>query len=120
MKIALTTSGTDPSAPLDSRFGRAAKFLLYDLETDRWELLDNAQSLGAAQGAGVQAAETVVRAGARAVITGHCGPKAFRVLAAAGVTVFNTEAPSVAAAVEAYRAGRLVPARDADVEGHWA
>ncbi len=30
MKIAFTTSGTNLSAPMDSRFGRAAKFLIYD------------------------------------------------------------------------------------------
>lgn len=119
MKIALTTSGTDPSAPLDSRFGRAAKFLLYDLETDSWELLDNAQSLDAAQGAGVQAAESVVRAGARAVITGHCGPKAFRVLAAAGVKVYHSGAATVAEALQQYLGGRLAESQAADVEGHW-
>jgi predicted Fe-Mo cluster-binding NifX family protein len=33
MKIALTTSGNDLNAPLDSRFGRAPKFLIYDMET---------------------------------------------------------------------------------------
>ncbi len=120
MKIAFTTSGDGPDAPLDSRFGRAPKFLVYDLDGDAWQMLDNAQNLGAAQGAGIQAAETVVRAGARAVVTGHCGPKAFRVLAAAGVTVYNSAAPTVATALADFRAGRLAPARGADVEGHWA
>ena len=38
MKIAFTAAGTDLTAPLDDRFGRAAGFLLYDLETGakRW------------------------------------------------------------------------------------
>lgn len=120
MKIAFTTSGTGPDAPLDGRFGRAPCFLVYDLEGDAWRLLDNAQNLGAAQGAGIQAAEAVVRAGAKAVVTGHCGPKAFRVLAAAGVAVYNSDAATVTAALADYRAGRLVPAGGADVEGHWA
>jgi predicted Fe-Mo cluster-binding NifX family protein len=120
MKIAFTTSGHDPQGPLDSRFGRAARFLIYDLDTDAWELVDNGQSLDAAQGAGIQAAESVVRAGAKGLVTGHCGPKAFRVLAAAGVTVYNTEATTIAAALADYRAGRLTASPTADVEGHWA
>jgi predicted Fe-Mo cluster-binding NifX family protein len=52
------------------------------------------------------------------VVTGHCGPKAFRVLSAAGVKVYNTDAPTVAEALDRFRAGKLVPADAADVEGH--
>jgi predicted Fe-Mo cluster-binding NifX family protein len=89
MKIAFTTSGTDLNAPLDSRFGRAPKFLIYDVETSAFEVVDNQQNLNAAQGAGIQSAETVARLGAKAVVTGHCGPKAFRVLAAAGIRIYG-------------------------------
>jgi predicted Fe-Mo cluster-binding NifX family protein len=119
MKIAFTTSGSELSAPLDGRFGRAPKFLVYDLDAGSFEVLDNAQSLNAAQGAGIQAAETVVRAGAQALVTGHCGPKAFRALQAAGVKIHTTDAATVAEALERYKAGRLAEAGGADVEGHW-
>lgn len=119
MKIAFTTSGSDLGAPLDSRFGRAPRFLVYDLETNIYHVIDNQQNLNAAQGAGIQAAECVIRAGARAVVTGHCGPKAFRVLTAAGVKIYNTDAATVSEALERYRSGKLVEARSADVEGHW-
>lgn len=120
MKIVFATSGAGLDAPLDGRFGRAPKFLVYDLDTNTFELIDNRQSLNAAQGAGIQAAETVARSGAKALVTGHCGPKAFRVLSVAGVKIYNTDAPTVAAALEEYRAGRLTEAVSADVEGHWA
>lgn len=119
MKIAFTTSGADMGAPLDARFGRAAKFLVYDLDTDTFELLDNQQNLNAAQGAGIQSAQTVVGAGATALVTGHCGPKAFRVLSAAGVKVYTAEAVSVSEALQQYRDGALSPLESADVEGHW-
>ena len=119
MKIAFTTSGDDLSSPLDSRFGRAPKFLIYDLESDDFVILDNKQNLNAAQGAGIQSAETVLRSGAGSVITGHCGPKAFRVLSAAGIKVFNTSAPTIAFALEQFRGGDLSEAQSADVEGHW-
>ncbi len=120
MKIMLTTSGDDLNAPLDSRFGRAPKFLLYDMESETFEVVDNRQNVNAAQGAGIQSAETAARLGAKALVTGHCGPKAFRVLTAAGIKIYNTDAPTVAAAIELYRSGSLVEARTADVEGHWA
>lgn len=119
MKIAFSTSGSDLSAPLDSRFGRAPKFLVYDLESESFEVIDNQQNLNAAQGAGIQSAEAVARSGAKALVSGHCGPNAFRVLAAAGVKVYSSDAPTVAAALEKFKAGELKEAGGADVQGHW-
>lgn len=119
MKIAFTTSGETLDAPLDSRFGRAPKFLIYDTDNNTFKVVDNQQNLNAAQGAGIQAAEAVSRLGAEAVVTGHCGPKAFHVLLAAGIRIFNSDAPTVAEALEQYRAGKLDEAKAADVEGHW-
>jgi len=119
MKIVFTTSGNDLGAALDSRFGRAPKFLVYDLDTETFEIIDNQQNLNATQGAGIQSAETIARSGAKAVITGHCGPKAFRVLKAAGIKIYNTDEPTIAVALDHYRSGKLTEAKSADVEGHW-
>ncbi len=120
MKVVFSTSGVDLTAPLDSRFGRAPKFLVYDLDANTFAVVDNQQNLNASQGAGIQSAETVARTGAKGLVTGHCGPKAFRVLSAAGIKVFNTNAQTVAEALELYRSGGLTEAKSADVEGHWA
>ena len=120
MKIVFTTSGESLESPLEGRFGRAPRFLIYDQDHDTVEILDNRKNVEAAQGAGIQAAEAVVRSGAQTLVTGHCGPKAFRVLAAAGIQVFTTDAATVSAALEAFRAGDLRPMESADVEGHWA
>ena len=120
MKLAFTTSGENISSPLDPSFGRAKNFLIFDLELQTSTLINNQQNLNAAQGAGIQAGQTIVKAGARALITGHCGPKAFRVLEAAGVKVYNTDAPTVAEALARYRTGDLTEAKSASVEGHWA
>ena len=120
MKIALTVSGNDLNSPMDPRFGRAAKFLVFDIEAGSFDIIDNRQNLDAAQGAGIQAAEQISRLGAGALVTGHCGPKAFRVLSAAGVKVYNTDAATVAEALARFRSGGLKEASSADVEGHWA
>ncbi len=119
MKIAFTTPGDGLESQLDPRFGRAPKLLVYDLEKERFEVIDNKQNLNAAQGAGIQSATAVSRAGAQALVTGHCGPKAFQVLRAAGIKVYNTDAPTVAEALKRYRDGALAEAASSDVEGHW-
>lgn len=120
MKLVFTTPGDTLDASLDPSFGRARNFLLYDLESGGSQAISNQQNLNAAQGAGIQAAQTIVKAGAGALITRHCGPKAFRVLAAAGVKVYNTDAPTIAEALSRYRAGQLTEAGSANVESHWA
>ena len=119
MKLAFTTPGEKLDSPLDPSFGRARNFLVYDLQTQAIEVISNAQNLEAAQGAGIQAAQTIAKAGAQALITGHCGPKAFRVLAAAGVKVYNTDTPTIAEALARYRTGQLTEAAEANVESHW-
>lgn len=119
MKIAFSTSGDTLDAPLDSRFGRAPKFLVYDLDAESFEVVDNTQNLNAAQGAGIQSAQTIVQSGAAAVVTGHCGPKAFRALNAANIKIYTAEAATIAAALVLYKDGKLPESSDADVEGHW-
>jgi len=119
MKIAITTGGADLEAPVDPRFGRAKSFIIYDTESAQWSLLDNAQNLNAAQGAGIQAATAVVNAGAQAVLTGNCGPKAFRTLSAGKVAVYTGVGGSVREAIEQFRAGKLQAAGDASVGAHF-
>jgi predicted Fe-Mo cluster-binding NifX family protein len=119
MKIAFSTTGETLESPLDARFGRAPKFLVYDLDSETFAVIDNRQNVDAVQGAGIQSAETVARLGVKSIVTGHCGPKAFRALLAAGVRIYTTNAPTVAAALEHYRSGKLTEAKAADVDGHW-
>jgi len=119
MKVAFPTSGSDLNAPLDLRFGRAPSFLIYNLDNNQFEIIDNQQNLNSAQGAGIQSAETVARSGAQALVSGNCGPKAFRVLTAAGIKIYNSSAPTIAQALEQFQSGKLKEADAANVEGHW-
>ncbi len=118
MKIAFTTSGITLKDSLDPRFGRAPKFLIYDLENNVFDIIDNQKNLNAAQGAGIQSAETIVKAGVNALVTGHCGPKAFRVLSTAGITIYNTDATTIDLALDQFRSGKLNQVTSANAEGH--
>ena len=54
MKIAISSSGSTLEDTIDLRFGRAAMFIIYDLDHENFTSVDNEQNLNAAQGAGIQ------------------------------------------------------------------
>ncbi len=104
---------------VDPRFGRAAGFVVVDLATGQSNYLDNGGTQVLAQGAGIQAAEAVARAGVGVVLSGFVGPKAFRALEAAGIQVIQeVDGMTVARAVEAYRRGELAPAVAPNAPAH--
>ena len=119
MRIAVTTSGNGLDGEVDARFGRAPGFLLVDTETMSSQLVDNPQSLSLPQGAGIQSAQNILVHNPEVVLTGNCGPKAFKVLQAAGIKVVVGVRGKVADAVNAYLEGKVWPTEDANVEGHW-
>lgn len=114
-KIAVTSEGPTLDDQIDPRFGRAAGFVLVDLDTMETQYLDNGQSQVRAQGAGIQAAQLVARAGATWVLTGYVGPKAFQALAAAGIKVGqNLEGLTVREAVNRFKNGQVDVAQTAN------
>jgi len=119
MRIAITAEGQTLASPVDPRFGRAAWFIVYDTVDKSARAVDNQRGQMAGQGAGVQAVETLAREGATALLTGHCGPNAFRALSAAGIQVFLGASGSVADAIQAHQDGALRAAAGNDVQGHW-
>jgi predicted DNA-binding protein (UPF0251 family)/predicted Fe-Mo cluster-binding NifX family protein len=117
-KIAVSAESPNLDDPLDPRFGRAAGFIIIDPTTQEFEYIDNGASQAMSQGAGIQAAEIVVRAGATVVLTGYVGPKAFRVLQASGIRVGqNLENLTVREAVARYASGSIEMAAGSDKEG---
>jgi predicted DNA-binding protein (UPF0251 family)/predicted Fe-Mo cluster-binding NifX family protein len=119
-KIAVTCDGPNLDGPLDSRFGRAAGFMIIDPKTLEFTYLDNGSSQAMSQGAGIQAAENVAQSGAKAVLTGYVGPKAFQALTAANITVIqNLENLTVRQAVERFNQGDVATASQPNKQGHW-
>jgi len=106
MRIAVTSSGPDLNAELDPRFGRCANFIFVDTDTDEIEVVAN-ESTVAAGGAGIQSAQLVAEKGAEVVLTGNCGPNAYRTLETAGIKVIVGVGGTVRDAVEKYKAGEL-------------
>lgn len=120
MKCAVTARGNTIDSPMDDRFGRAEGFIVVDTDTGDNSYLENTQALDAPQGAGIQAAKTIIDSGAGVLISGHVGPKAFATLSAAGIEIYQAPAGNtVAGVIDSYRSGALNRLDGADVEGHW-
>jgi len=120
MKVCIPAEGTGLAAKVDARLGRAEHFVVVDSESGEvLQTIPNKQNKQAAAGAGVQAGQTIAGAGADAVLCAHCGPKAFRVLQAAGLKVYTGATRTVGDALRAFRNGELTEAQGADIEGHW-
>ncbi|NLA76178.1 MAG: dinitrogenase iron-molybdenum cofactor biosynthesis protein [Deltaproteobacteria bacterium] len=119
MKIAVTSQGKELDSQVDPRFGRAAYIIIVDSDTLEFQVIDNAANVNAMGGAGIQAASNMVNSGVQVLLTGHCGPNAFKALQAGKVKVANGATGTVREAVKAYLDGKLPHAENADVEGHW-
>ena len=119
MKIAVTSTGTDLDSDVDPRFGRAAYILIVDSDTFEFEVLNNQSNVAALKGAGIQAASAVANKGAEVLLTGFCGPNAFKALKAGNIGVANGAKGSVKEAVTAYLKGELPLSEEANVEGNW-
>jgi predicted Fe-Mo cluster-binding NifX family protein len=86
MKIVFAATGKNWDSLVDSRFGRAEGYTLYDEEKDELSWHSNAENKSAGHGAGVQAGQKVASLGADIVVTGGSfGPKAGDVIRAAGI-----------------------------------
>ncbi len=119
MKIAITAQDKEPDAQVDSRFGRAKFFIVVDTDSGETTVHDNVQNLNAAQGAGIQAGRNVADLGVEGVVTGHVGPKAFKVLEAAGIKIYNGATGTVKDTIQQFKNGQLQCIDNPDVEGHW-
>ena len=119
MKIAVTAQGNTLDSPMDPRFGRASYILVVETETLEFEAFDNATNKNAFKGAGIQAAAAISDRDVEVLITGYCGPNAFKTLEAAGVKVVSDQDGRVIDVVQKFKQGEAVFASQPNKDGHW-
>jgi predicted Fe-Mo cluster-binding NifX family protein len=119
MKFAVTSQGPDLADQVDPRFGRARYFWIVDCENGQQTVVNNEAGMNAAQGAGIQAVQTLANLGVQAVVTGHVGPKAWTALQAANISVYAANEGTVEQAMKAFMAKQFQPMTSANVQGHW-
>ena len=116
MKVAVSAQKDNLDSPTDPRFGRARYFLIVDIESLDYDAILN-PNVNAVGGAGIQSAQLVIKQGVESVITGSCGPNAYRVLDAAGIKIFEGISGSVKEAIQAYKSNRLRQSLDPGLGG---
>jgi len=117
MKIAVSSTGPTLDDAVEARFGRCPYFLIIDPDTLDLEALPNANiSLGG--GAGIQSAQTMANKGVSVILTGNCGPNAFRVFGSAGIQVITGVNGPVRQSVQQFKSGALATAKGPSVQGH--
>ncbi len=118
MKVAVTAKDNSLDAAVDPRFGRCRYFLIVDTETLSFDSLSNEAAM-AAGGAGIQAAQSVIKTGISAVITGNVGPNAYRIFAASNIPLYTGATGTVKQAIEQYNNGALHETKEASVGSHF-
>jgi len=118
MKICISSTGEDLNAQVDPRFGRCSYFLIVDTDTMSLESLSNESAMNSG-GAGIQAAQTVAKAGVKVVVTGNIGPNAFQTLSAAGINVFTGANGTIKDVIEKFKKGELKKTESSSVSSHF-
>ncbi|HDO19669.1 MAG TPA: dinitrogenase iron-molybdenum cofactor biosynthesis protein [Thermoplasmatales archaeon] len=106
MKIVVTSSGRDMDSPVDYRFGRCPYFLIVDTDDMSFEVIPN-EAANEFGGAGIKAAQNIIKLGAEALITGNIGPNAYQVLSSAGIRIFAGPEGTVRDAIESFKNNEL-------------
>ena len=117
MKLAITATGPALDAEIDPRFGRCQYFVLVDPETMQFEVVENSGAMGGG-GVGIAAAQIIAGKSVDVVITGNCGPNAYKTLSAAGIEVITGVTGKVEEAIESYKSGNLQASSQPNVEAH--
>jgi predicted Fe-Mo cluster-binding NifX family protein len=110
VKIAISSTGETLDSKVDPRFGRAPYFVVVETdETGEFQISSHAnEAADVVSGAGTEAAQQVVRAGAKAVVTGAVGPHAFEIFEKLGMEVYWVQGDlTVEEAIRKYRKGEL-------------
>ena len=116
MKIAISSKGKTLESKTDQRFGRAEIFIIYDTDNDTFEVWENPNVSGA-HGVGMKTSQDLANMGVKTIITGHVCPKAFGVLDASKIEMYQN-LPTVQETIDGYKEGNLAKINEAGESHH--
>lgn len=106
MKLAISALGQDLDSNLDLRFGRAQYFIIYDLENEEFEAIEN-RGFTARGGAGIATAQQLLDKAIGGVISGNFGPNAYELLRDGEVRMFKADERPIGDIIEDFKANKL-------------
>ncbi len=117
MNVIVSAMGRNLDSKISPVFGRAQWFILVDMDDMSYESFEN-PALNQSSGAGVMAAQFVLKKGSASVLSSNVGPKAFEVLQAGSVSCYISESGTVRYAVDAFKGDHLKKMESATASEH--
>lgn len=105
MKIMLATNEPSLESQIADRFARASHFLLYDVESGKYDVVENKADM--AHGMGPKAVQIAIDNGANALISAIPGGNAMEALRSSGIEVYDGRGLRASEAVEKFKNGEL-------------
>ncbi len=106
MRVAIPMDTPQLDSYISPRFGRCSYFLIYDLQTDKYQFISNSATRMPG-GAGIAAGQLLVSQGVDTVVAVEVGPKAGMVLQNAGIRLITVPPMPARQIIEELKAGRL-------------
>jgi len=117
-RVAVAASGNDLNAQVALRFGTAPYFIIADLESNRFQAIQN-NTLTDSRGYGIAAAQLVAAQGAKAAVAGGAyGPQAYDALKSLNITPFLTKPGKISDVLIQYRSGLLAQVTEPTLPGY--
>ena len=117
-RVAVAANAGDLNAQVAPRFGTAPYFIIADLESNRFQAIQN-NTLADSRGYGIAAAQLVAAQGAGAAIAGGAyGPQAYDTLKSLNITPFIAKPGKISDVLSQYRSGLLVQVTEPTLPGY--
>lgn len=117
MKVIVSSQGKDLNSKVSPVFGRAQWFILVNTDDMSHESFEN-PAASQSSGAGVMAAQFVLKKDSGSVLSPNVGPNAFEVLEAGSVSCYISENGTVRDAVDDFNDGKLKIMESATANEH--
>ena len=117
MKVIVSSTGKSVDDAISTVFGRTEFYLLVDTEDFTSESFKN-PAADQSSGAGIQAAQFVLKKNPGSVISSSIGPNAYEVLGAGSIPCYTATAGTVRETVEAFNRGELPLMGSANADSH--
>ena len=117
MKVIVSSLGKDLDSKISPVFGRTQWFILVDTDDMSYESFEN-PATSQNSGAGIMAAQFVLKKGSASVLSANVGPNAFEVLQAGSVSCYITENGTVREAVDSFINDKLKKMGSATADNH--
>jgi predicted Fe-Mo cluster-binding NifX family protein len=117
MKVIVSSTGSDVDSVISPVFGRAKFYLLVNTEDFSFDSFEN-PAVTQSGGAGIQAAQFVLKKKPESVISSNIGPNAYEVLTAGSVPCYIATDGTVRETVEAFNRGELPMMGAANADSH--